>query len=125
MRFTDGVRERRGVYRAWGHATTYEELYEQLKVAPPTDMLEMGDTTTFRFLVDAFQRSLSIEYQQEVIHRFNFLPLSKGIVRLKDSEIVWAILEDYELYGGPMVRVFFASQVRARPPSLPHRGRPV
>lgn len=94
---------------------TLDDLIETLKAAPKEQLLEFK-VTSFKFNVDVFGSTVSLQDQIEIIERFEFLPLN-GKIDLKNPKEVFTLHFDYGC------QEFLPSRVRSDVPLRVFFGR--
>jgi tRNA (guanine10-N2)-methyltransferase len=92
-------------------------LIQNLKDSPREQLLEFKDTA-FKFNVDVFGSTLSLQDQIAIIEKFEFLPLA-GKIDLKSPDEIFTLHFDYgcqevlpsRVRGDHPLRVFFGRLV--------------
>lgn len=103
----------KGIYEFWGQGSDLEELHEDIK-SKSSDKFELYKTTSFRFDFVSFMGAKTMEEKISTIDTFRYLGFD-GKIRLKNPEVVFAVLEEYLVSG----------QVRAEAPNHLWFGREV
>lgn len=89
------------LYRAlidiWAEGNNYAELLERARQIPneKTALME-SDKESFKFCVEGFGKSLSVERQVEIIEYFAFLPF-EGPINLKNPDHIFYVMESYDI----------------------------
>ncbi|KAJ3197422.1 hypothetical protein HK101_003848 [Irineochytrium annulatum] len=86
----------REIVELWNDEPSMDALLESVKGS--LQPFEPFRTSTFKFLVQAFGKSLTPAEQVKRIERFSFLPL-EGEINLKDPAVTFCVYEDYGDYA--------------------------
>ncbi|KAK9710397.1 hypothetical protein K7432_008433 [Basidiobolus ranarum] len=84
----------KGIYELWAAGETYEEVHEKLKAN--SEKWPAYSNCSFKFTVDAFGGTRSLQEQIEIIETFSFLGF-EGPIDLKNPKAHFRIIEDYGL----------------------------
>lgn len=81
----------------WSEASDYKTLLENVRCLPDERTASMkSDEVSFKFYVEGFGKSLSLERQVEIIEYFSFLPF-EGPIKLKNPDRVFYVFEEYNI----------------------------
>ncbi|KTW25777.1 hypothetical protein T552_03390 [Pneumocystis carinii B80] len=97
----------RAIYSLWASAESYNDLHHILRKSGPA-LTEPFRYASFKFVVESFNKSHSIEHQIELINSFSYLAL-EGPVFMKNPQEIYAILEEW--VAGSLKYVFMGRQV--------------
>ncbi|ORZ15647.1 hypothetical protein BCR42DRAFT_437915 [Absidia repens] len=84
------------VYELWGEGKTYEEVNQQV-IANKAKWADYQHSS-FKFSVSAFGWTLTAKEQLDIINSFSYLGF-EGDIDLKDPQVKFGVLEDYEQQG--------------------------
>ncbi|ORX80347.1 tRNA guanosine-2'-O-methyltransferase [Basidiobolus meristosporus CBS 931.73] len=84
----------KGIYELWAVGETYEEVHEKLKASQ--EKWPAYSNCSFKFTVDAFGGTRSLQEQIDIINTFSFLGF-EGPIDLKNPQAHFRIIEDYGL----------------------------
>ncbi|EMR08251.1 hypothetical protein PNEG_03418 [Pneumocystis murina B123] len=85
----------RAIYSLWACAKSYNDLHFILRQSGFTDIKkEPFRHASFKFVVESFNKSHSIEHQIALINSFSYLAL-EGPVFMNNPEEIYAILEEW------------------------------
>ncbi|KAL7010029.1 hypothetical protein EMMF5_000048 [Cystobasidiomycetes sp. EMM_F5] len=86
----------KAVYELWATAPTYDSLFHNLQNCEATRvLLEPYMTgTSFKFVVESYNNSLTSEHKRSVIQNFAFLDF-QGPIRMSDPDMKVYVLEDW------------------------------
>lgn len=103
----------KGIYELWGQGKDLEELHQDIK-SKSTDKFGLYKTNTFKFDFVSFMGTKTTEEKIAVIETFKYMGF-EGKIRLKNPEVVYAVLEEY----------FVCGQEKAQAPNFLWFGREV
>lgn len=103
----------KGIYELWGQGETLEQLHDDIR-AQSADRFALYKHNTFRFDFVSFMGAKTTDQKISMIETFKYLGF-EGKIRLKDPEVVFAVLEEY----------FVCGQERADKPNFLWFGREV
>ncbi|XP_048727782.2 tRNA (guanine(10)-N2)-methyltransferase homolog [Ostrea edulis] len=86
----------RSVIELWGHGNTHEDLYEDLRKSKDAIVPYLSRPSSFKIVVDGFNRSLPHKYKIQMIEKLidGALPF-EGKIDLKNPDEIYYLLEDY------------------------------
>lgn len=87
----------KGIYELWGEGPDLPKLHEDIR-AQSQDKFALYKHTSFKFDFVSFKGTKTAEEKIESIETFKYLPF-EGKIRLKNPEVVFAILEEYHVVG--------------------------
>lgn len=76
----------------WGEGETYEQVHEQVKSNP--ERWPQYQDVSFKFVVSAFNSTISKEDQLSIINSFSYLGF-EGPIDMKNASVQFAVHEDY------------------------------
>lgn len=76
----------------WGEGETYEQVHEQVKSCP--ERWPQYQDVSFKFVVSAFNSTISKEDQLSIINSFSYLGF-EGPIDMKNASVQFAVHEDY------------------------------
>ncbi|KAI9495073.1 S-adenosyl-L-methionine-dependent methyltransferase [Zychaea mexicana] len=81
------------IYELWAEANSYDEIHAQVKDQPE---LWKGkyDEASFKFSVSAFNSTISVPQQREIINSFSYLGFN-GPISMSNPDNRFCVLEDY------------------------------
>lgn len=82
----------RNIYELWGEGETYEQVHEQVKSYP--ERWPQYEDVSFKFVVSAFNSTISKEDQLSIINSFSYLGF-KGTIDMKNPSVQFVVHEDY------------------------------
>lgn len=90
----------RGVYELWGQGQTYSDVMEDINrfrdANPATWNKALAPETSFKFTMDSFGRSPSIQEQIEKFEKFSWIQF-QGPVKLTDPDATFLVSENVGL----------------------------
>ncbi|KAJ1838211.1 hypothetical protein LPJ70_005556, partial [Coemansia sp. RSA 2708] len=98
----------RSIFEYWASGQTYAEVFaetEQIR-----DRWALYKQSSFRFIVEAFGKSLAQEEKLRIIESFSYLGF-EGAIRMKGAEAEFFVCEEYGEEPGPLKRVWFGRVV--------------
>ncbi|KAM9932824.1 hypothetical protein OXX80_007558 [Metschnikowia pulcherrima] len=87
----------KGIYELWGEGDTLHELHESI-MQTSSHRFDTYKKNTFRFDFVSFMGNKTTEEKINTIETFKFLGF-EGKIRLKNPEVVFAVLEEYHVSG--------------------------
>ncbi|SGZ54146.1 CIC11C00000003334 [Sungouiella intermedia] len=87
----------KGIYELWGQGETLEKLHEDIK-SKSTENFALFKHNTFKFDFVSFMGAKTTEQKIKIIETFKYMGF-EGKIRLKNPEVVFAILEEYYVCG--------------------------
>ncbi|KAI9735205.1 MAG: tRNA methyltransferase 11 [Cirrosporium novae-zelandiae] len=87
----------KGIYELWGSGKTYEEIHADVQKRT-SHQWSKYNTTSFKFLVDAFQGKRSPAEQNSLIQSFSYLGF-KGPIRMNHPDQEFCIFEEWKIGG--------------------------
>ncbi|QSL66220.1 hypothetical protein MERGE_000595 [Pneumocystis wakefieldiae] len=97
----------RAIYSLWAYADSYNDLHSILRQCGP-DLTEPFRHSSFKFTVESFNKSHSIEHQVALINSFSYLAL-EGPVFMNNPREIYAILEEWTVDS--LKHVFMGRQI--------------
>ena len=85
----------KSIYELYATGTTYDELHRNVRNLPGSTWTRYKDVS-FKFSIDAFCGSRSMDQQREIVEGFSYLPL-EGRIKLKNPEEEFMVFEEWEL----------------------------
>ncbi|KAI7883806.1 tRNA guanosine-2'-O-methyltransferase [Lichtheimia hyalospora FSU 10163] len=82
----------KNIYELWGEGETYEQVHEQVKSYP--ERWAQYHDVSFKFIVSAFNSTISKEEQLSIINSFSYLDF-QGPIDMKNASVQFAVHEDY------------------------------
>ncbi|KAI8146385.1 S-adenosyl-L-methionine-dependent methyltransferase [Fennellomyces sp. T-0311] len=89
----------RNIYHLWAEGNSYENVHAQVKDQPELWKGKYNDES-FKFTVGAFNSTVSVTDQREVINSFSYLGF-EGPISMKNPDVQFGVIEDYG--SGPPV----------------------
>ncbi|KAG5419284.1 hypothetical protein I9W82_003051 [Candida metapsilosis] len=87
----------KAIYEVWGEGESYEELHQSVK-DNSRDKFDLYKQSSFRFDFENYKGRQSSKAKRAIIESFAYLDL-EGAVDLKNPEVRFTILEEYEVFG--------------------------
>lgn len=87
----------KGIYEFWGEGKDLDQLHESIK-STSSDKFELYKKNTFRFDFVSFMGAKTTEEKVQTIDTFKYTGF-EGKIRLKNPEVVFAVLEEYFVCG--------------------------
>jgi tRNA (guanine10-N2)-methyltransferase len=100
----------KGIYELWGTGTDYDSLHADVK-ARSSHLWAGCMSLSFKFDVECYNGKRSSTSQRSIIESFAYLGLD-GPIRMRDPDITFGVLEQYQCKGtSAPKRIFFGKLV--------------
>ncbi|KAJ1799481.1 hypothetical protein LPJ77_006295, partial [Coemansia sp. RSA 2523] len=90
----------RSIIEYWGSGRTYSDVYSEVK--HEQERWALYKTSSFKFTVDAFGKSLTQEEKVRVINGFSFLEFT-GPIRMRNAQAEFFVCEEYDETRDPKI----------------------
>lgn len=85
----------KSLYEVWGHGQNLTDVKQSVLHYPVHKMKPFSSRdSTFKIIIESFNKKLTVCQQRELIDQFEFLPF-QGCVKLSDPDHVFSLLVDY------------------------------